>query len=93
MTGLIAHVVHLYPRWVLCTGNDALSCISRQPLGLCLIVFAMALICLKDFKTFKFTSVVLWLVRHSIWLLKKQGSRRGRVGMASLTDTLQAQLH
>jgi len=32
MTGLKAHVVHLYPRWVLSRGNDTLNCISRQPL-------------------------------------------------------------
>ena len=34
MTGLNAHVGYLYPRWVLCMGNGALICLSRQPLGL-----------------------------------------------------------
>ena len=34
MTGLKAHVVHLYPRWVLSRGNGTLICISRQPLSL-----------------------------------------------------------
>ena len=31
MTGLKAHVVHLYPRWMLFRGNGTLTCISRQP--------------------------------------------------------------
>jgi hypothetical protein len=34
MTGLKAHVVHLYPGWVLSRGNGTLICISRQLLDL-----------------------------------------------------------
>ena len=34
MTGLKAHGVHLYPRWVLSRGNGTIICIPRQPLAL-----------------------------------------------------------
>jgi hypothetical protein len=47
MTGLKAHVTHLYPIWVLSRGNGTLICISRQPLAL----FAMIFICYKDSRT------------------------------------------
>jgi len=58
MAGLKAHVVHLYPRWVLSRGNGTLICISRQPLSLFapfLLQFAMILNYYKDFKTLKIT--------------------------------------
>jgi hypothetical protein len=74
MTGLKAHVVHLYPRWVLFRRNGTLICISRHPLSFCPISLAMILIYYKDykdFKTLKSPGLVRWLVKYSIWLLKK----------------------
>ena len=55
MTGLEAHVVHLYPRWVLSRGNGTLICILRQPLSIFAPFLAMILIYCKGFKTLKFT--------------------------------------
>jgi hypothetical protein len=50
MTGLNAHIVHLYPRWVLCMGNGAFICISCQPLGLfALFLLQWSLSHYKDF--------------------------------------------
>ena len=52
MTGLHAHVVYLYPKFVLSMGNGAYNCISRQPLAsFCSVVFAMIFIHFTDFKT------------------------------------------
>jgi adenine-specific DNA glycosylase len=58
MTGLKAHVVHLYPRWVLSWGNGTLICTSRQPLkSFCPISLAMIFIYFKDFKALKNTGI------------------------------------
>ena len=51
MTGLNAHVVYLYPRWMLSKGNGAKNCISRQPLALFAPLFFNDLNQFKDFKT------------------------------------------
>jgi hypothetical protein len=37
--------------------------------------------------------LVRWLVRYSVWLLKKKGSRRSRLGTAPIICKFQAQLH
>ena len=93
MTGLKAHVVHLYPRWVLSRGNGTLIRKSGQPLSLLLHCFYNDLILFKDFKTPTSLSLVRWLVRYSVWLLKKKGSRRSRLGTAPIICKFQAQLH
>jgi hypothetical protein len=56
MTGLKAHVVHLYPGWVLSRGNGTFICISRQPLAFFApLFFAMVFIYCKDSNTQKIT--------------------------------------
>ena len=91
MTGLKAHAVHLYPRWVLSRGNGTLMCISRQPLSrFAPFLLQWSLFILRTSKHQKSPGLVRWLVRYSIWLLKNLGSRRGRLGMGPLTCRFQA---
>ena len=92
MTGLNAHVVHLYPRWVLSRGNGAFICIYRQPLGLFDPFLLQSLFTLRTPKHQTSLSLVRWLVRYSIWLLKNYGSRRGRLGTGPVTGTFQTAL-
>jgi len=46
---------YLYPRWVLCMGNDTFICISRQPLGHFAPLFCNYLELLQGLKTPNFT--------------------------------------
>jgi len=72
ITGLKANVVHLYPRWVLSRGDGTLICISRQPLSLSApFFFQWSLFIIRILKHQKSLNLVRWLVRYSLWLLKK----------------------
>jgi len=57
MTGIQAHAVHLYPRWVLSKGNGTLICISRQTLALFAPLFLQLSYLLQGLQNTKNNSV------------------------------------
>ena len=84
MTGLKAHVVHLYPRWVLFKGKGILICISRQPLSFCPISLAMIFIYYKDFKTLKITQFGALAGQIQHMAAQKVGFTRRQLGISAL---------
>ena len=61
----------LYPRWVLSRGNGTLICISRQPRLFAPFLLQWSSVIVETSKHQTSLSLVHWLVRYSMWLLKK----------------------
>ena len=96
MTGLEAHVVHLYPRWVLFRGNGTVLCIYRQPLKFfCSIVFAMIFIYYKNSKTQNISGfgALVGQIQHMAAQEVRFTPRPVRYGPPSLHVSSSAALH
>ena len=93
MTGLNIHIVYLYHRWVLCVGNGALICPSRQPLGVFAPYFLHDIYLLQGFQNTKKHSVWCagWTIQHMAAQKVRFTSRLLR--QVALAGTFQAQLH